>query len=1413
MVYRSSERALSGFKKSPKKLVCAAITVVLGGCVSLGAQTFEVGSQENTAPSKKESKQNQKTSRRTQSPDAGMGWGTSIEVAREARAAREALDRSDYRSAMSYASRAAQSAPQNPDLWFLYAYAARMAGAYSNSVDAYKRGLQERPSSIEGLSGLAQTYAKMGRNQEAQEALKAVITANPKNDADLRLAGELALTSDPKLALTYLERAEGIHPSARNELLMARAYERTGDKTRSKQQLERARKTAPRDPDVARSVAAYYRESGQFEEAIATLKSVPSESAQYLSELAYTYELAGKKNEAADTFQRAANRAPGQIDLQLSAAQALVNAKRFDRAETLLKRVESADPNQYRMHAIRGTINHVRHDDKAAIQEYEIALRSIPPSVPEGVLYPIALQLDLAQLYRDAGNVDRSAIEAEAARAALEKLDVGGPERPEFLRLKAASAVDSGDYAEADKDLQEALQLQPGNVNLLLNQANLFRKTQRSEEAAKTYQHVLSIDPGNGAALESLGYLAREIGDAEGARKYFEKLAEIDPNDYVAFLAMGDLFAETRQFPRAQANYEKAYRLAPENPLIVARGMNAALEAHEAPRAKQWFERATDTGRSNPEVMREQERYLTITGNYQESAKLGYVVIEKLPRDPEAPVYLAYDLLFMNRYADAMAIVQRFEPSLPRDKDLPLVAGYVYAHDRDYPNAVNAFTRALERDPEMSTGYMNRGYVLNDMRQASKAEQDFRKALSLRPDYGEAHLGLAYSLLQLRRPQAALKETDAAEKSLGDSGSLHLARAEAYRQRSMLARAEAEYQRAIKAQPNEESTYLALADTQYRLQHYQASADTLNQALSLAPDNAMVNAQLAQSYAKLGRSSDATGAITRAERTGGQDYRTLLATASALMEMGERDQAMERYARALNLSNADRLHVRLALARFFAQQHKSADAQQQIALAFAEARVAQPDVVTAEDYMDAADILLSIDQFSLAQRLFARAQALGADDLAVSTGMANASLALGETSNAEALLTSLQNDDSNEEQQSYAYLVALGNVYRQAGNDFKALSAFARANTLESEDPAARNAEAELAEQEGRQVTENLGIGSQFQIAPIFEDENIYQLDARLRGFQNGGLLLPPPRHSVETFADARYHLHFGSFPAISGFVGERNAYGTISIPSQLLIEKRNTLDTIFDFAVNPTLRLGNLRFNITPGLQFTLRRDTLDPFDMNQNLFRQFLYVASSPIMNWVSFSGNVIREAGPFTQQNLHSRDFSGSIDFRIGRPWRKTAFLTGYNARDLLFGPSVHEYYTTTTYAGIERRFGTNLTVLAAADYLRAWRVEGTQWAIAQTLRPRGGVDVKINEHWAISASGAWSHGEAFHAYDTVDAGVLVSYVRQMRANRRDGVESASISYPMRFSFGVQQQTFYDFPGHSHVAVVPVVRFTLF
>jgi hypothetical protein len=213
----------------------------------------------------------------------------------------------------------------------------------------------------------------------------------------------------------------------------------------------------------------------------------------------------------------------------------------------------------------------------------------------------------------------------------------------------------------------------------------------------------------------------------------------------------------------------------------------------------------------------------------------------------------------------------------------------------------------------------------------------------------------------------------------------------------------------------------------------------------------------------------------------------------------------------------------------------------------------------------------------------------------------------------------------------------------------------------------------------------------------------------------------------------------------------------------------------------------------------------------MNQNLFRQFLYVASSPIGDWLSFSGNVIREAGPFTDQNLHSRDFSGALDFRVGRPWGKTALLTGYSGRDLLFGPAVYEYYQTVSYAGLQRRFNSHIRASAVAEFLRSWRVEGDQYALAQTLRPRFGVDAEIKQRWALSASGAWSSGRGFHSYDNVASSFMLSYTHERGLDRSIGPETAAMVYPMRFSFGLEQQTFYDFPGHGHTQVVPAAQFT--
>ena len=113
--------------------------------------------------------------------------------------------------------------------------------------------------------------------------------------------------------------------------------------------------------------------------------------------------------------------------------------------------------------------------------------------------------------------------------------------------------------------------------------------------------------------------------------------------------------------------------------------------------------------------------------------------------------------------------------------------------------------------------------------------------------------------------------------------------------------------------------------------------------------------------------------------------------------------------------------------------------------------------------------------------------------------------------------------------------------------------------------------------------------------------------------------------------------------------VAERNARGTFAFPSELFVLNENTYDTIFNGGVNPVVHLGNNTITFNPGLQFTIRRDTRSGTDLNQNLFRQYLYVNTSSFGNWVSFSGSMIREAGPFTEQDLHSEMLRGPSNSR--------------------------------------------------------------------------------------------------------------------------------------------------------------------
>ncbi len=101
--------------------------------------------------------------------------------------------------------------------------------------------------------------------------------------------------------------------------------------------LESARRSAPNNPEVVRAVASYYRDTGHYDQAIHILEELHAKDAHTLVELGYSYALAGNAHAAAENYGVAASRAPRDIEIQLNAAQAMLNAGEFDKAAALLK--------------------------------------------------------------------------------------------------------------------------------------------------------------------------------------------------------------------------------------------------------------------------------------------------------------------------------------------------------------------------------------------------------------------------------------------------------------------------------------------------------------------------------------------------------------------------------------------------------------------------------------------------------------------------------------------------------------------------------------------------------------------------------------------------------------------------------------------------------------------------------------------------------------------------------------------------------------------------------------------------------------------------------------------------------------------------------------------------------------------
>lgn len=452
-------------------------------------------------------------------------------------------------------------APRNPALHNLRGLAKARLGRIPEAEASFREVIRLQPRAALGFNNLATLLVQAGRLREAVDSFRDGLKREPRNFS--------ALIGISKTLMALRNFAE------------AKPY------------LERALEVRPAHFEATLELARAQRELKETAAALKTLAQIhppedPSLAARYYALVAMLAEGRGDPATALRSYRRAYEFAPKSFELYVSLAQTLLKYRSPSAAEPLPQPPAQLNAEQ---HFALGVLFAAHQLFTQAIPEFEATLGLEPGS------YSVAFNLILA--YRGAGQVQAA---IELGRKALK-------ERPtaELHNLVASLEETAGDYLNAVRDYQRAVELEPTNeqysfdlgmeylVHFTFDPAQeVFRVgtqsfpssvrqfvglgyahygTRQYLEAAEAFLAALELDPSSPSAFAAWNSLPSFLAPAEAETilPRVKRLADLHPQTAqpqycygVLLLRYGQTSAEPENLRLAQPLLERAIRLNPD---------------------------------------------------------------------------------------------------------------------------------------------------------------------------------------------------------------------------------------------------------------------------------------------------------------------------------------------------------------------------------------------------------------------------------------------------------------------------------------------------------------------------------------------------------------------------------------------------------------------------------------------------------------------------------------------------------------------------------------------------------------------------------------------------------------------------------------------------------------------------------
>lgn len=273
---------------------------------------------------------------------------------------------------------------------------------------------------------------------------------------------------------------------------------------------------------------------------------------------------------------------------------------------------------------------------------------------------------------------------------------------------RAKKCIDRGEFKEAEKILEEAMELPQEDALVYKYLGIICEKTQRISDSIVAYKKSAQINKADKDIWKFLGFALMNCNQCDEALEAFENANKIHPANTDIFAGWGMALMKLKRYNEAHEKFMESVRLNRYN--FMALLLAAIMEVR--------------TGQYN-----EAEAKLNFLANVNpnETNTYEYANLKYLKKDYDSAIHYANKALEYN------------QNMLP----VYLLLGKLYAIKGDKAASIKSYELALERGLETPHLHFDWAVTLQIYEDYENAKLHFLKALSYAPQEAEANAGLA----------------------------------------------------------------------------------------------------------------------------------------------------------------------------------------------------------------------------------------------------------------------------------------------------------------------------------------------------------------------------------------------------------------------------------------------------------------------------------------------------------------------------------------------------------------------------------------------------------------------------------------------------------------------------------------------